>query len=178
MNAKISALSEFLQEMIEEKRRVEMQEKICSKCGKKKSTSLFYKQAKTKDGYHPYCKKCFGLYNAKASGKQDKVSIVKAQETPPPIKMKVCPSCGQEKELTREYWHSNKSNKNKLDGLCKSCRNIKKRQANAVGESIVLVDFTEHSELLESLQAESKEQLRTIGNQVLWHVLSGVKKEA
>jgi len=39
--------------------------KRCSKCKITKSISEFHKDAKSKDGYHGYCKKCMSKHNAK-----------------------------------------------------------------------------------------------------------------
>ena len=33
--------------------------KKCTQCGEVKPSTFFYKDKRTKDGYHPWCKKCF-----------------------------------------------------------------------------------------------------------------------
>ena len=48
----------------------ETNEKICSKCGQKKTIRKFYKHKETQDGFHSWCKDCCKLGNQKSIKKK------------------------------------------------------------------------------------------------------------
>lgn len=54
--------------------------KTCTKCGKEKDLSLFFKRARSKDGYQPTCKECSRAYHKEWSSKNAEHIALKWKE--------------------------------------------------------------------------------------------------
>lgn len=188
MNA-AALLSEVLKERIEEKKGENMTEKTCSKCGKKKPIDQFYRQSSSKDGHHSWCKRCHNLYTgAKKTAKkpdppliipkkkpamtlqsQELVEIEKPGviETVKPV-MITCSKCGAEKEATLENFHSNSSKATGLDSMCKVCRNKHKAIRRGSSENSIILDFSDHPDVLGKVQQWAKDNMRDPAAQILF----------
>ena len=102
-----------------------MKTKICNKCREEKElTSEFWpKRNSSRDGFHTYCKTCINKM-ARKLHKIRKINgssryIDKAQSG-----CKTCRRCGEEKELTKEFWIVKNENKDGFNSHCKACTAI------------------------------------------------------
>ena len=95
---------------LSKKEHIEADKKKCSKCGfiSPANTDFFPKDRSKKDGLHNYCKNCHREYRYK------KV-----------VGSKRCNDCKQIK--SKLDFQTRKNNKDRLDTICKDCRNTKQR---------------------------------------------------
>ena len=97
--------------------------------------------------------------------------------------MKTCAGCGNDKPA--DLKHFNRSNRaaDKLDSLCKECRNLKKRQVRQANKFTLSIDFSDRRDLFGRLQQTAKQEERTMEAQVrywlkLWLNVEGDQKHA
>ena len=95
---------------LSKKENIEADKKKCSKCGviHPADTNFFPKDKSKNDGLHNYCKDCHRSYRLK------KV-----------VGTKKCKICRQTK--SKLDFQTRKNNKDRLDTICKHCRNTKQR---------------------------------------------------
>ena len=97
--------------------------KLCTKCKQNKDETCFGKQSKSKDGLHPWCKKCVSKYKKEMAIKRKK----KRKEETLPEGMKRCaqPSCN--KILPLSEFESITARRTEPTTWCNNCRAIAKK---------------------------------------------------
>jgi hypothetical protein len=95
-----------------------VKEKCCSKCGRWKSESEYYKGKSTQDGLSAWCRKC----SQKPKKKRDERVYLKFKErhrTIDGIKEKYCSKCNIWRRESEFY--TSRSNKDGLSDWCRKC---------------------------------------------------------
>jgi hypothetical protein len=154
-----------------------MDQKVCTKCGKQKSVDQFYKMAASKDGHHPYCKRCHNLYNedrlAAKKPEPKKQEIIPAAFHKESVKI-ICAACGEGKLRTKEFFHACKANKSGFDNTCKACRNNEKKIRRGAHEYAIILDFTDHPEVLEKVRKWADDNMRAVDKQILFSLKNDI----
>lgn len=86
-----------------------MKTKTCTKCGKRKNLSEFYRRSDTKIGFRADCKQCYNISSIKIIQKQKLFDKG----------LKECPKCKIEKSLSE--FHKNYTKKDGFQYECKEC---------------------------------------------------------
>jgi len=149
-----------------------MEEKTCTKCGKKKRIDLFYRQSARKDGRMAQCKKCYNLWrNAEKKAEPEIPKFKKPIQILPKIKKAVCTTCGEKKELTKEFFHARQRSETGFSSACKICRNKKKRIIRGTQKGGYVIDLSQHPDVVEKVEGWARAHLRTPENQIIWHLM-------
>ena len=97
---------------------------------------------------------------------------------------KRCSKCGKDLPATDEYFYKDKRAKTGLTSWCRQCQrdNLKGMYARVkVGEAnldnVVVVDFTGYDDLFSRLSNDACDELRSLGNQILWLIKNYCKQE-
>jgi len=156
-------------------------EKICTKCSKKKTLDLFYKQSSSKDGHHPYCKRCHNLYmDKKNTEKRPAKTLLKSKKIKQiplkksePVKHTCKGPCGKKLELTPDNYQKDASRSTGFSPVCKTCRNKQERDRRAKKNNVLTIDFSDHPEVLKKIEGWAKSWMRHPEDQVLYYLATG-----
>ena len=145
----------------------------------------FYKNRSRPDGFSDWCKICHKESMNKSRTKQPATkkkpagSPAKGKPAAASRKIKAgtakktCAGCGNDKPA--DLKHFNRSNRaaDKLDSLCKECRNLKKRQVRQADKFTLSIDLSDHRDLFERIQRIAEEEERTMEAQVRYWLKTG-----
>lgn len=95
--------------------------KKCTKCGEDKPASLFYKQTKSKDGLHSYCKPCDKEKSRQRSMAPEKASALRERDRLLASGLKECNACRIAKPFDRFYARKDRPTGVGIGSRCKDC---------------------------------------------------------
>jgi len=131
-------------------KRTMAKEKTCTKCGKSKDINFFYRQSSSKDGHHPWCKKCHNLSMAMKNSEKNTPTVIKEPEKA------VIPFQVDGRQIATAI-------------VDQSTHNVETPVEKPTGKKIVL-DFTDQPELFEKVEQWAGDNMRTVHQQIIFHL--------